>query len=162
MKTLRDLFMHQLKDIYYAEKQIVKALPEMAKASKSEALRQAFATHLEETKGQLDRLEQVFALCGAKAEGERCPAIEGIVKEHKEIASHVHDPQTMDAALAADAQAVEHYEIARYGTLIAWARQLGLRPEVPQLLGETLKQEYHADQVLSQLAETQVNRRAAA
>jgi ferritin-like metal-binding protein YciE len=161
MKTLHDLFMHQLKDVYYAEKQILKALPEMAKAAQSSELRKAFETHLHETKGQVDRLEQVFSICDKRPEGQTCPAIEGIIKEHKEIAKAVGDAEAMDAALAADAQAVEHYEISRYGTLIAWAKQLGLPGEVAQLLGETLSQEYHADQVLSKVAETQVNRKAA-
>jgi ferritin-like metal-binding protein YciE len=161
MKTLQDLFMHQLKDIYYAEQQILKALPEMVKSAKSEKLRKAFETHLEETKGQVERLDKVFSLCGAKAEGQTCPAIQGIIKEHKEIAQEVSDPEAMDAALAADAQAVEHYEISRYGTLIAWAKQLGLPGDVARLLGETLKQEYHADEVLSEVAEQQLNKKAA-
>ncbi len=161
MKTLHDLFMHQLRDIYYAEQQIVKALPEMIKNAKSSELRSAFETHLEETRGQIERLQQVFEMCNEKAKGLTCPAIEGIIKEHKEIAKAVRDPETMDAALAADAQAVEHYEIAQYGTLIAWAKQLGLPGDVVRLLEQTLKQEYHADDVLSQIAESKVNRLAA-
>jgi ferritin-like metal-binding protein YciE len=161
MKSLQDLFMHQLKDIYYAEKQITKALPEMAKQADSSELRKAFETHLDETKGQIERLEKVFDLCKQAAQGETCPAIDGIIKEHKEIAGEVDDADTMDAAMIADAQAVEHYEISRYGTLIAWADQLGLPSEVSKLLNETLKEEYHADKLLSQLAEKKLNRQAA-
>ncbi len=161
MKTLNDLFMHQLRDVYYAEKQILKALPEMAKQADSDKLRKAFEDHLEETKGQKDRLEQVFKLMDADAKGETCPAIDGIIKEHKEIASEIDDADAMDAAMIANAQAVEHYEISRYGTLIAWAEQLGLPAEVKNLLKQTLDEEYNADSSLSQLAESKLNKQAA-
>ncbi|MFD0986725.1 YciE/YciF ferroxidase family protein [Methyloligella solikamskensis] len=161
MKTLKDLFMHQLRDVYYAEKQILKALPEMASKADSDQLRKAFEDHLEETKGQKDRLEEVFKLLDAKPEGETCPAIDGIIKEHKEIASEIEDADALDAAMIANAQAVEHYEISRYGTLIAWADQLGLPAEVASLLKQTLDQEYNADSSLSQLAETKLNQQAA-
>ncbi len=161
MKTLKDLFMHQLRDIYYAEKQILKALPEMAKQADSDQLRKAFEDHLEETKGQKDRLEQVFKLLDTEPKGETCPAIDGIIKEHKEIASETDDADALDAAMIANAQAVEHYEITRYGTLIAWADQLGLPAEVKSLLQQTLDQEYNADSSLSQLAESKLNKQAA-
>jgi len=161
MNTLNDLFMHQLRDVYYAEKQILKALPEMAKQADSDKLRKAFEDHLEETKGQKDRLEQVFKLMEADAKGETCPAIDGIIKEHKEISSEIDDADAMDAAMIANAQAVEHYEISRYGTLIAWAEQLGLPAEVKNLLKQTLDEEYNADSSLSQLAESKLNKQAA-
>ncbi|XSG81257.1 MAG: ferritin-like domain-containing protein [Methyloligella sp. ZOD6] len=161
MKTLKDLFMHQLADVYYAKKQILKALPEMAKQADSDQLRKAFEDHLEETKGQKDRLEQVFKILETEAKGEKCPAIDGIIKEHKDIASDIDDADALDAAMIADAQAVEHYEISRYGTLIAWADQLGLPTEVHSLLRQTLDQEYNADSTLSQLAESKLNKEAA-
>lgn len=161
MKTLKDLFVHQLKDIYYAEKQILTALPEMASKADSDQLRKTFEDHLEETKGQKERLEKVFEILGEEAKGETCPAIDGIIKEHKHIASEVEDPDALDAAMIANAQAVEHYEITRYGTLIAWADQLGLPADVKSLLEETLDQEYNADTQLSQLAESKLNKEAA-
>ena len=125
LKSLKDLFVHLLKDMYYAEKQILKALPKMAKKADSDELRQAFEHHLKETEGQVDRLEQVFELCGIKAAGKSCPAIKGILEEGAEGMKDAKDPDVLDAGMIADAQAVEHYEIARYGTMIAWANQLG-------------------------------------
>lgn len=160
MKDLQDLFLHHLKDIYYAEKQILKALPKMSKKCDSSKLQKAFDEHLEETKGQVDRLEKVFEIFGEKAKGETCPAIEGIIKEGEEGIKDAKDPDVRDAAMIADAQAVEHYEISRYGTLIAWAKQLG-KPEAAKLLQETLDQEYNADRLLSKLAEGQLNKEAA-
>jgi ferritin-like metal-binding protein YciE len=160
MKTLDDLFLHHLKDIYYAEKQVLKALPKMSKKSDSAKLRKAFDDHLKETEGQVKRLEQVFEMVGEKAKGETCPAIDGILKEGEEGIKDSKDADVRDAAMIADAQAVEHYEITRYGTLIAWAKQLGMN-DAAKLLQETLDQEYAADQLLSKLAEGQLNKEAA-
>jgi len=160
MNNLQDLFLHHLKDIYFAEKQIVKALPKMSKKSDSAKLQKAFDDHLAETKGHVERLEKVFEIFGEKAKGETCPAIEGIIQEGEEGIKDSKDPDVRDAAMIADAQAVEHYEITRYGTLIAWAKQLG-KPEAAKLLQETLDEEYHADKLLSKLAEGQLNKEAA-
>jgi ferritin-like metal-binding protein YciE len=160
MKTLEELFHHLLKDIYYAEKQIVKALPKMAKATENPKLKQAFEHHLEETKGQVERLEQVFEILGKTARGEKCPAIIGLVEEGEEVIKKGEDGDVIDAGLLAGAQAVEHYEISRYGTMIAWAKQLGLQDAVP-LLQETLKQEKAADAKLNEIAFGAVNREAA-
>jgi ferritin-like metal-binding protein YciE len=159
-KSLHDLFVNLLKDMYYAEKQILKALPKMAKKADSDELRQAFERHLQETEGQVERLEQVFALCELKPAGKTCHAIKGILEEGEEDMKDAKDPNVLDAGMIADAQAVEHYEIARYGTMIAWARQLG-RNDAAALLQETLDQEYNADLVLTELAETTLNREAA-
>lgn len=160
MNNLQDLFLHHLKDIYFAEKQIVKALPKMSKKSDSAKLQKAFDDHLEETKGHIERLEKVFEIFGEKAKGETCPAIEGIIKEGEEGIKDSKDADVRDAAMIADAQAVEHYEITRYGTLVAWAKQLG-KPDAAKLLQETLDEEYHADELLSKLAEGQLNKEAA-
>jgi ferritin-like metal-binding protein YciE len=160
MKSLEDLFIHLLKDIYYAEKQILKALPKMAEKADSAELRKAFQHHLKETEGQVDRLEKVFALCDRKPVGETCPAIKGILEEGKEMMKDAIDPDALDAGMIADAQAVEHYEISRYGTLIAWANQLGMS-DAAKLLSQTLEQEYNADQTLTKLAESRLNREAA-
>jgi ferritin-like metal-binding protein YciE len=160
MQSLDDLFINMLKDIYYAEKQILKALPRMAKKADSEELRAAFEQHLGETEGQVERLEQVFALCDVKASGKTCPAIKGILEEGQEVMKEAQDPDVLDAGMIADAQAVEHYEIARYGTLIAWANQLGMKEAVP-LLQQTLDQEYNADRTLTEIAEGSLNREAA-
>jgi ferritin-like metal-binding protein YciE len=161
MKSLEDLFINLLKDMYYAEKQILKALPKMAKQADSSELRRAFEHHLKETEGQVERLEQVFALCDTKAAGKTCPAIRGILEEGAEDMKEAADAEVLDAGMIADAQAVEHYEIARYGTLIAWANQLGMR-EAATLLNQTLEQEYNADRTLTELAEGSLNRQAAA
>jgi ferritin-like metal-binding protein YciE len=160
MKNLEELFHHLLKDIYFAEKQLVKALPKMAKATENPNLRQAFEHHLEETKGQVQRLEQVFKIIGKTARGEKCPAILGLVEEGEEVMEKGKDGDVIDAGLLAGAQAVEHYEISRYGTMVAWAEQLGLMKAVP-LLKETLKQEKAADATLSEIAMASVNREAA-
>jgi ferritin-like metal-binding protein YciE len=160
MKSLEDLFVNLLKDVYYAEKQILKALPKLAKKADSDELRQAFEHHLKETEGQVQRLEQVFALCDLKPSGKTCHAIKGILEEGEEDIKDAKDPDVLDAGMIADAQAVEHYEIARYGTLIAWARQLGINDAVG-LLQQTLDQEYNADQTLTRLAEGSLNRQAA-
>lgn len=160
MKSLEDLFLHHLKDVYYAEKQILKALPKMSSKCDSDKLCKAFEDHLEETKGQVQRLEKVFEIFGQKPKGETCPAIEGIIKEGEEGIKDSDDADVRDAAMIADAQAVEHYEISRYGTLIAWAKQLG-KNDAAKLLQETLDQEYEADRLLSKLAESQLNKEAA-
>ena len=160
LKSLKDLFVHLLKDMYYAEKQILKALPKMAKKADSDELRQAFEHHLKETEGQVDRLEQVFELCGIKAAGKTCPGIEGILEEGAEGMKDAKDPDVLDAGMIADAQAVEHYEIARYGTMIAWANQLGMG-DAANLLQQNLDQEYGADRLLTDLAEGRLNRQAA-
>jgi ferritin-like metal-binding protein YciE len=159
-KDLKALFLHQLKDTYFAENAILKALPQMAEAAESEELRGAFAVHLKETQGQVRRLEQIFEMVGAKPEGIPCKAIQGIIEEGQEILQEFEDGEALDAGLIAAAQAVEHYEIARYGTLLAWAKQLGLS-EAQGLIEETLVQEENTDQVLSELAEDAINPAAA-
>jgi len=159
-KDLKALFLHQLKDTYFAENAILKALPQMAEAAESEELRGAFAVHLKETEGQVRRLEQIFQMVGEKPEGIPCNAIQGIIEEGQEILQEFSDGEALDAGLIAAAQAVEHYEIARYGTLLAWAKQLGLS-EAQGLIEETLVEEENTDQVLSELAEDAINPAAA-
>lgn len=161
IKSMKDLFRFQLEDIYYAEQQIVKNLPEMIDKASDTGLRTAFESHLNETKGHVQRLEQVFTAIGAQAKGTDCEAIDGILKEAKHVIGNVADKDVRDAAMAAAAQAVEHYEIARYGTLIAWAKELGLASSVA-LLELTLKEERGADEKLTALAEQRLNRKAAA
>ena len=160
-KTLNDLFLDTLKDIYYAEKQIVKALPKMAKAATSPDLKAGFEKHLQETHGHVERLEQVFEIIGAPARGKTCEAILGIIEEAKEIMDEFKDTAALDAGLVSSAQAVEHYEIARYGTLKAWAKQLG-RADVVKLLEATEQEEIATDKKLTQLGLTEVNQKAAA
>jgi ferritin-like metal-binding protein YciE len=160
IKTMNDLFVHQLQDIYYAEKQLVKALPKMAEKASDKQLKQGFLTHLEETKTHVQRLEQVFQMHGAEAKAVNCPAIDGIIKEADEVAGEVEDKKVLDAALINAAQAAEHYEIVRYGSLIAWARQLG-RADCASVLQKTLDEEKATDQKLTSLAEGKVNLRAA-
>lgn len=159
-KTLDDLFLDTLKDIYYAEKQIVKTLPKMAKAATSPDLKAGFQAHLEETEGHIERLEQIFELIGKPARGKTCDAILGIIEEGKSIMDEFKGTVALDAGLISAAQAVEHYEMARYGTLKTWAAQLGMKDAV-KLLDATLKEEEAADRKLSQVATTQVNARAA-
>ena len=158
-KDLNDLFLDTLKDIYFAEKQILKALPKMAKAAQSDKLRAAFEKHRGETEGQVDRLEQVFKLLGKPARGKTCDAIEGILDEGKEIMEEYKDAPALDAGLVAAAQAVEHYEISRYGTLRTWAQEMGL-DRAAKLLQETLDQEEATDRSLTELAEACVNQEA--
>ncbi|SDB48458.1 YciE/YciF ferroxidase family protein [Bauldia litoralis] len=160
LKTLDDLFLHFLKDMYFAEKQLVKALPKMAKKASSPQLAEAFESHLAETKEHVSRLEQVFEIVGKTARAETCPAIKGIVEEGEEIMSEAEDPEALDAGLIAAAQAAEHYEIARYGTMVAWAEKLGIKDAV-KILNTTLDEEYSADKKLSALAEGSVNKKAA-
>ena len=159
-KMLEDLFLDTLKDIYYAERQIVKALPKMAKAAESDELRMAFETHLEETHGQIDRLQQVFEMVGKRAQGKTCEAIQGLIEEGEEIIETFSESPAIDAGLIAAGNAVEHYEIARYGTLKAWAQQLGLKDAV-KLLDQTLGEEEKTDQLLTKLGMTSVNKQAA-
>ncbi|QDL98368.1 ferritin-like domain-containing protein [Rhodopseudomonas palustris] len=160
-KDLNDLFLDTLKDIYFAEKQILKALPKMAKAATSDKLRAAFEKHVAETEGQIERLEQVFELLEKPARGKTCDAILGIIDEGKEIMDEYKGTEALDAGLLAAAQAVEHYEISRYGTLKTWAGLLGMKDAV-RLIDQTLQQEKTTDQTLSKLAESEVNYEAAA
>jgi ferritin-like metal-binding protein YciE len=160
-KTLEDLFYETLKDIYYAEKTIVKALPKMAKNANSNELRHAFEQHLQETEGQVERLEQVFELIGKPARAKTCEAIKGLTEEAKEVMKDFKNSDALDAGLLSAAQAVEHYEISRYGTLIAWANQLGL-DQAAELLEETLEQEKNTDKTLTKIAESGVNQQAQA
>ncbi|MET0968679.1 MAG: ferritin-like domain-containing protein [Tardiphaga sp.] len=160
-KDLNDLFLDTLKDIYFAEKQIVKALPKMAKAATSDKLRAAFEKHQVETEGQIDRLEQVFELLEKPARGKTCDAIMGILDEGKEIMDEYKGTSALDAGLLAAAQAVEHYEISRYGTLKTWATELGMK-DAAKLLDATLSEEKKTDDTLSVLAKTAVNLAAAA
>jgi ferritin-like metal-binding protein YciE len=160
-KDLNDLFLDTLKDIYFAEKQILKALPKMAKAASSDKLRAAFEKHHDETEGQVDRLEQIFEMLDKPARGKTCDAIMGILDEGKEIMDEYKGCEALDAGLLAAAQAVEHYEISRYGTLKQWAKQLGMKDAV-RLLDETLQQEKKTDVALTSLADSAINLAAAA
>jgi ferritin-like metal-binding protein YciE len=160
IKTMDDLFIHQLQDIYYAEKQLVKALPKMADKATDKQLKQGFLSHLEETKTHVQRLEQVFQMHGAAVKAVDCPAIDGIIEEADEVAGEVDDKSVLDAALINAAQAVEHYEITRYGSLVAWAKQLG-RNDCAVVLQKTLDEEHAADKKLTTLAESKINLRAA-
>ena len=159
IQTLDDLFVHTLQDIYYAEHQILKALPKMAAKATDPELKAGFETHLRETEGQVQRLEQVFAMHGHQPKAVTCPAIDGIIQEANEVAGDIADKSVLDAALLASAQAVEHYEITRYGTLVAWANELG-RSDCASVLQQNLDEEHATDRKLTQLAEARVNRRA--
>ena len=156
IKTMDQLFLHVLQDIYYAENQIVKNLPGMIEKATNAQLKQGLQNHLGETKNHVKRLEQAFQMIGKKAEGVDCPAIDGILDEAEDVSGEVDDKNVLDAAIIASAQAVEHYEITRYGTLIAWAQQLG-KSDVAALLKQTLTEEKTADQKLTSLAEGAVN-----
>src|ERR1700712_4099646 len=155
-KTLDDLFLDTLKDIYFAEKQILKALPKMARAAQSEEGKAGFLQHRDETQGHVERLEQGFEILGKPARGKTCEAIQGILSEGEEIMEEYKGSVALDAGLISSAQAVEHYEIARYGTLIAWANQLGLK-DVVSLLQATLAEEEATDKKLVQLAQASAN-----
>jgi ferritin-like metal-binding protein YciE len=161
VKTMEDLFVETLKDIYYAEKQILKALPGMVKKASAGELKKAFETHRKETEGQVDRLERVFKMFDVAARGRKCEAIEGIIAEAKGHMQDIEDTEVLDAGMIGAAQAVEHYEIARYGTLIAWAKQLG-RDDATELLDANLTEEKNADKLLTEIAEATVNHKAAA
>jgi ferritin-like metal-binding protein YciE len=160
IKNLDDLFAHTLRDIYYAENKIVQALPEMIEKADDAQLRQGFQTHLAETKNHVKRLEQVFRMHGLEVEGVDCPAIDGIIEEAQDVSGEVEDKSVLDAALIAAAQAVEHYEITRYGSLIAWAKQLG-RSDCASVLQQNLDEEKATDKKLTTMAESKVNRQAA-
>lgn len=155
-KTLDDLFHETLKDIYYAERKILKALPKMARGAQDARLKAAFEKHKEETEGQVERLQQVFEIIGKRPRAKTCPAIDGIIEEGEEILDEFKGSPALDAGLLAAAQAVEHYEISRYGTLRAWARQLG-HPDAVTLLDATLEEESDTDDALTKLAESAVN-----
>lgn len=159
-KTLNDLFYETLKDIYYAERQILKALPKMARAASSDQLRNAFETHREQTQTHVERLQQVFEIIGQPPRGKTCPAIDGIIEEGEEIISAFQGTPALDAGLIAAGQAVEHYEMARYGTLREWANQLGMSDAV-LLLEETLQEEEQTDEMLTQIARDGANAQAA-
>jgi len=159
IKSLDDLFMHGLQDLYYAEKQIMKALPDMIEKATNAQLKAGFEKHLAETEGQIERLRQVFELMDADPKGDKCPAIEGILKEGKELMSEIEGDDLMDVGLIAAAQAVEHYEITRYGALIAWATELGRTDCVP-LFKANLAEEKATDQTLTVMAERRVNPKA--
>ncbi|RUM97132.1 ferritin-like domain-containing protein [Pseudaminobacter arsenicus] len=160
IKTLDDLFVHTLRDIYYAEKQIEKALPKMIDKASDPTLKAGFEKHLKETEGHIARLEEVFEMHGVRAKAVNCPAIDGILEEADEVSSDIDDKQVLDAALIASAQAVEHYEMTRYGTLMAWAKQLG-RSDCASILAKNLKEEEATDRKLTEMAESRVNRQAA-
>lgn len=160
IKTMDDLFVHTLRDIYYAEHQIAKALPKMIDKASDPQLKSAFETHLTQTKTQIGRLEQVFEQHGVKAKGVTCDAIDGILKEAESVMGEVDDPQVLDAAMLANAQAVEHYEITRYGTLVTWAKDLG-RADCAELLAATLNEEEQTDLKLNEMAKGRINRMAA-
>ena len=160
-KTLNDLFEETLKDIFYAENKILKALPKMAKAAQSKELKAAFEKHLKETEGQVSRLEKVFGLIDVAPRGKKCEAIEGILEEGAEIMKEFKGTPALDAGLVSSAQAVEHYEIARYGTLKRWAEQMGL-DDAAALLDKTLEQEKNTDEALTELADAAINEMAEA
>jgi ferritin-like metal-binding protein YciE len=159
IKSMDDLFLHTLQDVYYAENQIVKALPKLIDKATNRELSAGLRDHLRETENQVARLEQVFERLGQKPKGVDCPAIDGLIKEADEVAGEVDDKKVLDAAIIGSAQAVEHYEMSRYGTLIAWAKELG-HDNVVSLLNANLKEEKAADKKQNGLAEGEVNRRA--
>lgn len=156
MENFSELFEETLKDIYYAEKAILKALPKMAKKASSKKLQAAFTKHEKETQRQVERLDEVFELLGKRASGKKCPAIEGIIEEAEEVMKEAEDDTIRDAAMLAAAQAVEHYEISRYGTLAAWAEKMEMSDAV-ELLEATLKEEKLTDEKLTELAESEIN-----
>jgi ferritin-like metal-binding protein YciE len=159
-KKLNDLFYDTLKDIYFAERQILKSLPKMAKAARSEELKQAFLTHRDETETHVERLQQVFELLGRRAQSKTCEAIKGILEEGDEVAEEYAGSEALDAGLLAGGQAVEHYEMSRYGTLKTWALQLGMK-DAAALLEQTLQEEKKTDALLTKLAQSKVNLKAA-
>jgi ferritin-like metal-binding protein YciE len=159
LNNLKDLLIHELKDLYNAENQIVKALPKMAKAASSEKLNAAFQDHLKETKTQIERLDRVFEIVGEKATGEKCKAMEGIIREAEDMMEQEAEKSVMDAALIASAQRVEHYEIAGYGTVCTYAKQLGMT-DVLDLLQMTLSEEKKTDEKLTFIAEQTINIKA--
>ena len=161
VRTLNDLFLHTLKDIYYSERQIMRALPKMMKKAAHPELKQALEMHRSETEGQIERLQKIFEMLEKPARGVKCEAMDGILSEAESLMEEVEDPEVGDAGMIANAQAVEHYEITRYGTLIAWAEELGM-PDAAELLQQTLDEEKATDKKLTALAEKRVNKDAAA
>jgi len=161
IKSMDELFVATLKDIYYAEKQILKALPGMVKKAKEPELKKALESHRKETEGQVERLDQVFKMLDEPARGKKCDAIEGIIAEAKEHMEDIENDQVLDAGMISSAQAVEHYEICRYGTLIEWAKDLGHNDAI-KLLQQTLDEEKNADKLLSRIARSSSNRKAMA
>jgi len=161
IKTLEDLFTETLKDMYYVEKKLVKTLPTMEKKAVDQELKDAINSHAAETETHVARLEQVFEACEYKPQAKKCEALEGLLEEANEVLEEIKDDRAMDAAIISSAQTVEHYEMARYGSLIAWARELGFN-EAADIMQETLDEEESADQKLSDIAEDAVNQRAAA
>lgn len=159
MKNLEDLLHGLLQDVYFAEKQLLKTLPKMAKKASSKELAKAFTTHRDQTEGQIERLDQAFEMLGKKPRGKKCDAILGIIAEGKEVMEEAEDEDTLDAGLIGAAQAAEHYEIARYGTLCAWAKQIG-KPQLARLLHQTLEEEKQTDELLTEIAEGSVNKAA--
>lgn len=160
-KNLGDLFHETLKDIYHAERQILRKLPKMARNAKSKELAEAFTTHRDETEGQIERLERIFEMLGKRAQGKSCEAMKGMLEESEEVLDEFKGSEALDAGLLAAAQTVEHYEISRYGTMKAWARQLGMK-DAEKLLEETLNEEVKTDQLLTRIAEKALNPKAAA
>ncbi len=160
IKTMNDLFLHQMQDIYYAEQQLVKAIPKLIEKSTNRELSAGLKAHLGETENHVKRLDQAFKMLGQEPKGVDCPAIDGIIEEADDVAGEVEDKTVLDAAVVAAAQAAEHYEITRYGTLITWAHELG-RDDVAALFKKTLEEEKAADKKLTTVAESKVNRRAA-
>jgi ferritin-like metal-binding protein YciE len=161
IKSMEDLMLHELQDIYYAEHQITKALPKLADKATNRDLKQALKSHLEETNKQIERLDQVFKKLGQQPKGVDCPAIDGLIKETNEVMGEVEDKQVLDAAIVGSAQAVEHYEIARYGTVIAWAEELG-HDDIVRLLNTNLNEEKAANTKLNTVAVRKgVNKKAA-
>lgn len=158
--TMHDLFVHTLKDIFYVEKKLVAELPRMARKANNPELRRAFEDHASQTEGHISRLEEVFGMIEVQARGEKCPALDGLLEETEDLLKDVKDPDVLDAGLLAAAQAVEHYEITRYGTLVAWSQQLGLSDAEP-ILEETLEEEKETDKLLTEIAESDINRKAA-
>ncbi|MEQ8294377.1 MAG: ferritin-like domain-containing protein [Roseovarius sp.] len=159
IENFEQLYLHMLQDIYYAEKQIEKSLPKMIDKAGNPELKSGFEGHLEETHGHVERLEKVFGLIGEDPKGTTCPAIDGIIKEANEVAGEISDQNVLDAALAAAAQAVEHYEMTRYGTLISWSDELG-RSDCAELLKQTLEEEKAADEKLNKVAKSRLNQAA--
>ena len=160
MKSMEELFLHTLKDIYYVEKLVLRIMPKMMKQASSPELKQAFEKHHTETEKQIERLDQIFEECNSAARGIRCEAMDGILAEAKDMMEEVEDAEVRDAGLVAAAQSIEHYEISRYGTLAAWAQQLGMK-NAPKLLQQTLEEEKKADRQLSELALQKINQKAA-
>jgi len=161
MKTMEDLFYALLQDVYYAEKQLLKTLPKLAKKAANDQLEAAFLEHRDQTEGHIERLEKAFEMIGKKAKGKKCDAILGIIAEGEEVLKEAKDDEIRDAGMIGAAQAAEHYEIARYGTLCAWAKTIG-KPEIARQLHQTLEEEKQTDERLSKIAKDSVNQAAAA